>query len=72
MNLNFMTYMRGTKTGSASFVRIARERGTWGAGVQFVGYGDITETLETGEILGETNALDMAISGMYSYNFSEY
>ncbi|MBP5380858.1 MAG: type IX secretion system protein PorQ [Bacteroidaceae bacterium] len=72
MNLNFMTYMRGTKTGSASFVRIAGERGTWGTGVQFVGYGDITETLETGEILGETNALDMAISGMYSYNFSEY
>ena len=27
LNLNFMTYMRGSKTGSASFSRIAGERG---------------------------------------------
>lgn len=71
LNLNFMTYMRGSKTGSASFSRIAGERGTWGVGVQFVGYGNMKETLETGEELGDVRALDMAISGMYSYNLSE-
>ena len=72
MNLNFMTYMRGSKTGSASYARLHGERGTWGAGVQFVGYGSMTETMETGEILGDVKALDMAINGMYSYNLSEY
>ena len=72
MNLNFMTYMRGSKTGSASFVREHGERGTWGAGVQFVGYGSMTETLETGEVLGDVRALDMAVNGMYSYNLSDY
>ena len=66
LNLNFMTYMRGSKTGSASFSRIAGERGTWG-----VGYGNMKETLETGEELGDVRALDMAISGMYSYSLSE-
>ena len=71
LNLNFMTYMRGSKTGSASFSRIAGERGTWGVGVQFVGYGNMKETLETGEQLGDVRALDMAISGMYSYSLSE-
>ena len=71
LNLNFMTYMRGSKTGSASFSRIAGERGTWGVGVQFVGYGNMKETLETGEELGDVRALDMAISGMYSYSLSE-
>lgn len=71
LNLNFMTYMRGSKTGSASFSRIAGERGTWGVGVQFVGYGNMKETLETGEELGNVRALDMAISGMYSYSLSE-
>ena len=71
LNLNFMTYMRGSKTGSASFSRIAGERGTWGIGVQFVGYGNMKETLETGEELGDVRALDMAISGMYSYSLSE-
>ena len=71
LNLNFMTYMRGSKTGSASFSRIAGERGTWGVGIQFVGYGNMKETLETGEELGDVRALDMAISGMYSYSLSE-
>lgn len=71
MNLNFLTYMRGAKTGSASFVRVAKERGTWGAGIQFTGYGSMTETMQTGEILGEVKALDMAINGMYSYSFSD-
>ena len=51
MNLNFMTYMRGSKTGSASFVRLQGERGTWGTGIQFVGYGKMQETTETGEVI---------------------
>ena len=71
MNLNFMTYMRGSKTGSAAFVRAQGERGTWGTGVQFVGYGKMKETLESGEVVGDMHALDMAISGMYCYNLSE-
>ena len=71
MNLNLMTYMKGSKTGSASFARIQGERGTWGTGIQFVGYGSMKETLETGEVLGDMKALDMAISGMYSYNLSD-
>lgn len=72
MNLNFMTYMRGSKTGSASFVRAQGERGTWGVGAQFVGYGKMKETLETGEVIGDMHALDMALSGMYCYNLSEH
>lgn len=72
MNLNFMTYMRGSKTGSASFVRTHKERGTWGTGVQFVSYGKMKETLETGEVLGDMHAIDMAINGMYSYKLSDY
>ena len=71
MNFNFMTYMRGSKTGSASFVRTQGKRGTWGAGIQFLGYGSMQETNEAGEILGEMHALDMAFNGMYSYMLSE-
>lgn len=71
MNLNFMSYMKGSKTGSASFVRLAGQRGTWGAGIQFVGYGKMKETLETGEIIGDMRALDMAFNGMYSYALSD-
>ena len=71
MNLNFMTYMKGSKTGSAAFVRTQGERGTWGATAQFVGYGSMQETTESGEILGNIRAIDMALSGMYSYELSD-
>lgn len=71
MNLNFMTYMRGSKTGSASFVRTQGKRGTWGAGIQFLGYGSMQETNAAGEVLGDMHAIDMAFNGMYSYMLSE-
>ena len=71
MNLNFMTYMRGTKTGSASFVRLQGDRGTWGVGMQFVGYGSMKETDVSGAEIGEMHAIDMAVNGMYSYNLSD-
>jgi len=71
LNLNFMTYMKGSKMGSAAFSKISGERGTWGVNAQFVGYGSIKETLASGEIVGDSQALDMALSGMYSYSLSD-
>ncbi|MCQ2222915.1 MAG: type IX secretion system protein PorQ [Bacteroidaceae bacterium] len=72
INLNFLTYMQGSKMGSAMFVKTAGERGTWGASAQFLGYGKMTETMETGEVIGDMAALDMALSGMYSYELSTH
>lgn len=71
MGLNFMTFMKGAKNGSASYAQHVGERGTWGAGVQFVGYGSMQETSVSGEVLGEMSALDLAISGTYSYMLGE-
>ncbi len=67
LNLDYLSYMRGTNTGAASYARAQGERGTWGVGAQFVSYGKMTETLETGEQLGDMSALDFALSGMYSF-----
>lgn len=72
LNLNLMTYMKGSKMGSAAFSKIAGERGTWGASAQFVGYGSIKETLASGEIIGDSQALDMSINAMYSYSLSDH
>lgn len=71
MGLNFMTFMKGAKNGSASYAQHVGARGTWGAGVQFVGYGSMQETSAAGEVLGKMSALDMAISGTYSYMLGE-
>lgn len=72
INFNFLSYMQGAKLGSAAFVKTAGERGTWGVGTQFLGYGSMPETTSTGEVLGDTKALDMAVSGMYSYSLNDF
>lgn len=71
LGLNFLTYMRGNKSGSASFTRAQGDRGTWGLGAQFVGYGKIHETNVNGEAIGSSVPLDVAISGLYSFAFND-
>ncbi len=71
LNFNFLTYMQGSKAGSVSFVGAQGERGSWGAMAQFVGYGDIRETDNMGNITGTSGALDMNLAGGYSYLLSD-
>ncbi len=43
--LNFMTYMAGSTTASASFNRAVGERATWAVSGQFMNYGTMKQTL---------------------------
>lgn len=72
INLNFMTYMQGSKNGSASYIRTAGERNTWGVMAQFCNYGNIKETNEEGIESGTLSSLDMMLGGVYSYLFNDY
>lgn len=71
INFNFMTYLKGSKLGSMAYARTAGERGAWGVAAQFVGYGKMKETTASGEMLGDTKALDVLMQGMYSYCFND-
>lgn len=66
-NLNFMTYMEGAVTASASFTRTAGERGSWAAAAQYMSYGSMRETTADNQQTGEFSAKDIAISGAYAY-----
>jgi len=70
--LSFLTYMQGSKAGSAAWTMAHGERGTWGVGAQFVGYGSMKETTVEGVELGNFSAMDMALSGGYSYVLTEH
>ena len=72
MSLSFLTYMRGCKAGDASFVKAHGERGTWGVGAQFVGYGTMKETTVEGVEIGDFGALDLLLTGGYSYLLSRH
>lgn len=71
LNLNFMTFMQGSKNGSAAFVKTAGEASTWAVGTQFCSYGSMDETTSSGEVIGTFATIDLALNGTYSYLLSE-
>ena len=71
LNLNFMTYMEGATTGSASFLRTAGERATWGVTGQYMSYGTMKEMDVTGQQTGEFSAKDIVVGGTFAYALSE-
>ncbi|MBR1933289.1 MAG: type IX secretion system protein PorQ [Prevotella sp.] len=72
LNVNMMTYMQGTLTGSASYVQTVGERGTWGVSGRFMDYGKLKEMNDQGEQTGTFGAHDMAVAGSFSYALSDY
>lgn len=70
LNLNYMTYLKGSQAASASFSKILGQRHTLGVAGRYMSYGDMTETDETGQVMGDLSAKDIAVSGLYSYTLS--
>lgn len=70
INLNYMTYMEGAKTVSASFVKLAGERSSWGVTAQLMDYGIIKQTTVNNENLGDFSARDIAIGGTFAYELT--
>ena len=72
LNLNMMTYMQGTVTGSASFVKAFGTRGTWGVSGRYLDYGKMKETDDQGKQTGTFGARDVAIGGTFAYGLTEH
>lgn len=72
INLGFLSYMQGCKSANASYAMAAGERGTWGVGAQLLGYGSMKEMNVDGVELSDYSALDMALSGGYSYTLTDH
>ena len=74
LNLNYMTYMEGCKTASASFVKAWKERATWGVSAQYMDYGKMKQTTAANIEQGDFSAKDIALAGTFTYllgnNFS--
>ena len=66
-----MTYMQGTTLASASYNLRPGDRSGLAFGGRYLGFGNMTQTDANGEILGEFGAKDMALTLVYSYDFSD-
>lgn len=71
INLNYMNYMSGVNTASASFNRIIKEKASWAVSAQYMDYGNMKETDANNNILGDFSAKDITIAGYFSYMLSE-
>ena len=69
--LNYMNYMKGANTASASFNRNIKERASVGISGQFLDYGKMKETTQEGQVIGEFSAKDIALAGYFSYMLSD-
>lgn len=68
--LNFMTYMAGSATASASFNRNVGDKASWAASAQFISYGSMRQTDDTGQQTGDFSAKDISVGGYFSYMLS--
>lgn len=71
INFNYMNYMSGANTASASFNRIIKERASVAASAQFIDYGKMKETDENNIQTGEFSAKDISIAGYFSYMLTD-
>ena len=67
INFNYMNYMSGVNTASASFNRVVRERASWAVSGQYIDYGDMKEVDADNVQIGEFSAKDISIAGYFSY-----
>ena len=71
LNLNYMNYMEGANTASASFNKIIKEKATIGIMAQFMDYGKMKEVDENNVQNGEFSAKDIALAGALSYQLGK-
>ena len=71
LNINLMTYMKGSTTASSSFIRATGERASWGVTGQFMSYGTMKEMTATGQQTGEFSAKDIAVGGSFAYALND-
>lgn len=70
--LNFMTYMAGSTTASASFNRNVGDKASWAVSGQFMNYGSMRQTDDNGQQTGDFSAKDIAVGGYFSYMLGKH
>ena len=71
LNLNYMRYVAGINIAGATFSKATGERGAWGVGIQYFGYGEMKQTENNGVIIGTFSPKDIILNGMFSYDIND-
>lgn len=71
LGLNYMRYIGGTNLAGVKFARPAGDHGAWAVGLQYYGYGEMSETDVTGNITGSFSPKDMNFNATYSHDITD-
>lgn len=71
LGLDFMSYVGGGSWMGAQYVKAFGQRHTAALTAQYMNYGSIDETTETGEVIGDFSPKDIVFGGAYSYLLSD-
>lgn len=69
--LSYMRYISDSNFASIAYSHSVSERGAWAASLHYFGYGEIDRTDASGVSMGTFSPKDLAISGLYSHDFTE-
>lgn len=71
LGVNYMRYIGDANFAGVKFGNRATDRSAWAVGLQYYGYGSITETDETGNINGSFSPKDLNINGSYAHDITD-
>jgi hypothetical protein len=73
VSLNLMPYLADTKFLNLAYAKtVNKSGGTWAAGIQYLNYGNMQETDDIGNVVGEFRAADYGISAGYGHNIGAF
>ena len=72
VGLNYMNYMSGVNTASATYCAVVKDSLSVGASAQFMGYGTMKEVDANNIQTGEFNAKDISLGVYLSYNLTSH
>ncbi len=72
IEVGYMNYISDIQLGSAAYTRKINDRSAWMAGVRYINYGEMLWTNAQNDVLGTTYAGDLALTGAYSWQLSQY
>jgi len=72
LSLSYLNHIAGINAGFLVYARDVQHVGTLGAGVRYLGWGDLRRTDETGQETGTFGASDVALTVGISWPFNEH
>ncbi|MDR1403126.1 MAG: type IX secretion system protein PorQ [Tannerellaceae bacterium] len=71
VNLNYMNFVSDINLGSALFTKAMGEKSAWGAGANFINYGNFKQTVAENIVTGDFSVKDIGLHAFYSRDLSE-